>query len=263
MRDSGAWGTQVIEPMAQIVVAPQVGDRQFTRYPNEDSFDLEFTDANLFGFNRFTGVDRLDGGVRANVALRGAWYLGGTTFDGLIGQSYRTNKDTQMPLGSGLRDQVSDVVARASFAPTGWLNLTYRTRLDHKSLAVRMADALVTVGVPKFTVSGGYIYSNTNPYSLFTQAPPAPSSFFVPRNEGTIAVSSNWGNYRFNGWARRDLQSNRMVGAGADAIYEDECYILDFRFARRFTSFNGDNGSLSVMVQMTFKTIGQFGFRAL
>jgi LPS-assembly protein len=263
MRDSGAWGTQVLEPMAQIVVAPQVGDSQFTKYPNEDSFDLEFTDANLFGFNRFTGVDRLDGGVRANVALRGAWYLGGTTFDGLIGQSYRTTKDTQMPLGSGLRDQVSDVVARASFAPTGWLNLTYRTRLDHKSLATRMADALVTVGVPKFTVSGGYIYTNTSPYNLFTQAPPPPSSFFVPRNEGTVALSSNWGKYRFSGWARRDLQSNRMVGAGADAIYEDECYILDFRFARRFTSFNGDNGSMSVMIQMTFKTIGQFGFRAL
>jgi LPS-assembly protein len=244
-------------------VAPQVGDSQFIRYPNEDSFDLEFTDANLFGFNRFTGVDRLDGGVRANVALRGAWYLGGTTFDGLIGQSYRTTKDTQMPLGSGLRDQVSDIVARVSFAPTGWLNLTYRTRLDHKSLATRMADALVTVGVPKFSVSGGYIYTNTSPYSLFTQPQPPPTAFYVPRNEATMAVSSNWGRYRFSGWARRDLQFRQMVGAGADAIYEDECYILDFRFSRRFTSFNGDKGSMSVLVQMTFKTIGQFGFRAL
>ena len=28
MRDSGAWGTQLIEPIAQIVVAPQVGDSQ-------------------------------------------------------------------------------------------------------------------------------------------------------------------------------------------------------------------------------------------
>ena len=37
-------------------------------YPNEDSLDFEFTDANLFGFNRFTGIDRLDGGDRANVA---------------------------------------------------------------------------------------------------------------------------------------------------------------------------------------------------
>ena len=97
----------------------------------------------------------MDGGTRANVALHGAWYLGGTTFDGLIGQSYRTNTDNLFPENSGLHDQVSDVVARASLAPTSWLNVTYRTRIDHKTFNTRMADALATVGVPKFSVSGG------------------------------------------------------------------------------------------------------------
>ena len=71
MRDSGAWGTQIIEPIAQVVVGPQVGNSQVNKYPNEDSLDLEFSDANLFGFNRYPGVDRLDGGVRANVAMHG------------------------------------------------------------------------------------------------------------------------------------------------------------------------------------------------
>ena len=33
MRDSGAWGTQLIEPMAQIVVAPQAGDSQINTIP--------------------------------------------------------------------------------------------------------------------------------------------------------------------------------------------------------------------------------------
>ena len=54
-----------------------------------------------------------------------------------------------------------------------------------------------------------------------------------------------------------------MVAAGGDAIYEDECFILDLQVARRYTSFNGDNGSTTVLFQLTFKTIGQFGFRAL
>ncbi len=129
-RDGGAWGTQLIEPIVQMIVAPQTGDSQVHRYPNEDSLDFEFTDANLFGFNRFTGIDRLDGGERANVGLHGAWYLGGVTFDGLVGQSYRTNKDDLFPEASGLHDQVSDIVARGTFAPTKWLDLTYRTRLD-------------------------------------------------------------------------------------------------------------------------------------
>jgi len=265
MRDSGAWGTQIIEPIAEIIVAPQVGDSQFNKYPNEDSLDFEFSDANLFGFNRFPGVDRLEGGIRANVALHGVWYLGGTTFDSLIGQSYRTSQNTAVPIWSGLRDQVSDVVARTSFAPTDWLNLTYRTRLDHRDFTVRMADALASVGVPKFSVNAGYIYTTYDPYTFYNQPPPPPAGngFYTPRNEITAGISSNWGNYRFNGWMRRDLQLKQMVASGFDAVYEDECYILDFRFYRRNTSFNGDNGATTVLIQMTLKTIGQFGYRAL
>jgi LPS-assembly protein len=130
---------------------------------------------------------------------------------------------------------------------------------------VRMADAVASAGVPKFNVSGGYIYTSFNPETFFDQPqpPPAGNAFYVPRNEITLGASSNWGQYRFSGFARRDLQTNQMVAVGTDAIYEDECYILDLRFFRRYTSFNGDNGSTTLLIQMTFKTIGQFGFKAL
>jgi LPS-assembly protein len=53
-----------------------------------------------------------------------------------------------------------------------------------------------------------------------------------------------------------------MVAVGADAIYEDECFIFDLRMYRRYTSFNGDTGSTTVLFLLTFKTIGQFGYRA-
>ena len=264
-RDSGLWGTQLIEPIAQLVVAPQTGTSQLRTIPNEDSLDFEFTDANLFGFNRFTGIDRLDGGVRANVALHGAWYLGGTTFDGLVGQSYRTNKDDLFPVASGLHNQVSDIVARATFAPTKWLDFTYRTRLDSETLATHFSDAIATVGVDKFRVTGGYIYTNFNPYTYYDQPapPPAGNAYYFPRNEVTLGVSSKWGDYRFTAGATRDLATNQMVTANADAIYEDECFIFDLRFYRRYVSIDGDGGSTAVLFLLTFKSIGQFGYRAL
>jgi LPS-assembly protein len=264
-RDSGAWGTQLIEPIVQVVVAPQAGDSQVRRYPNEDSLDFEFTDANLFGFNRFPGIDRLDGGVRANVGLHGAWYLGGVTFDGLVGQSYRTNKDNLFPVESGLHDQVSDIVARGTFTPTPWLDLTYRTRLDKNSLATHYAESVATVGVDKLRVSGGYIYTNFDPYTFYDQPapPPAGNAFFFPRNEITLGASSKWGSYRFAVNGRRDLATNQMVSLGGDAIYEDECFIFDLKLYRRYTTINGDNGSTAILFLMTFKTIGQFGYRAL
>ena len=162
--------------------------------------------------------------------------------------------------------QVSDVVARASLAPTNWLNLTYRTRLDHKTFATRMADALATVGVPKFAVSAGYIYSTFNPYTLFDQPPPPPagSAFFTPRNEITVGASSNWGKYRFSGWARRNLQPKpdgrrrrrcslrrRVLHLGFPVL--PSLYLVTMAItARRL-----------LLLQMTFKTVGQFGFKAL
>ena len=267
MRAGGVWGSQIIEPIAQVIVAPQVGNSQFNTIPNEDSLDLEFTDKTLFGFNRFPGIDRLEGGVRANVALHGAWFLNGTAFDTLVGQSYRATKDNNFSPASGLRDTVSDVVGRASFAPTDWFDLTYRTRLDHRTLITRMADVLTTVGGPKLRLSGGYLYTTFDPYQFYDQPPPPPRNnatrYYTPRNEITLGASTNLGAYRLSAYGRRDLATNKMVMLGADAAYEDECFIFDIRFNRRFTSYNGDNGSTTILFQLTFKTIGQFGFRAL
>ena len=117
----------------------------------------------------------------------------------------------------------------------------------------------------RFRVSSGYIYTNFNPYSYYDQTPPPPATnqYYFPRNEVTFGVSSKWGDYRFNGYARRDLATNQMVAVGADAIYEDECFIFDLRLYRRYTSINGDRGSTAVLFLLTFKTIGQFGYRAI
>ena len=265
MRDAGNWGTQLIEPHLQLVVQPRTGDSQLRRIPNEDSLAFEFSDANLFGFNRFLGIDRLEGGTRLNAALQGAWYLGGTVLDGLVGQSYQTGVDNMFPVGSGLRDSVSDVVARASFSPTQWLSVTYRTRLDKKSFNTRMADASLALGTDKFRLTGGYLYTTFDPYYFYDNPQPLPatSGYFQSRNEATAAVSSRWGHYRFTLSGRRNLATNQMIFYGATAAYEDECFILDVRFIRRYTSLLNDHGSTAFLFFFTFKTIGQFGYRAL
>ncbi len=264
-RDAGAWGTQLLEPMAQVVVAPRTGDNQRLRYPNEDSLDFEFSDANLFGFNRFPGIDRLEGGVRVNAALHGAWYLGGTTFDGLVGQSFRDHRDDLFPAASGLRDRASDIVARGTVSPTKWLDLTYRTRFDPKTLATRMIDGVGSLGTDRLRVSAGYTYSTVNPYGYYDQVAPPPvgSSYYTPRHELSIALSTRWDAYRFSGFARRDIATNQMVAWGGDVVYEDECFVLDLRVSRRYTHYLYDNGATEVLFQVLFKTIGQVGYRAL
>ncbi len=252
------WGSQLIEPRAQIIAGPNTGSGRNQRIPNEDSLDFEFTDQNLFSLNRFPGIDRLEGGVRANVALHLNWTVGDAQVDGLVGESFRSHKDDTFPVGSGLENRASDIVTRTTVSPAPWLDLTGRTRLDHNNANIRFADAIGTAGTPLLRVSAGYIYSAVNPYFLFNQ-PTIPASYFRHRNEATVSASTQFDKYRASAYVRRDLDLAKMSSAGVRASYEDECFIFDVSYNRRYTSLNGDNGASSILFQLTFKTVGQFG----
>lgn len=268
LRDSTSLGSQLIEPIAQLIIAPNTGSSGYRNVPNEDSVAPEFTDANLFALNRFSGIDRLEGGVRANLGLHTAWYFpGGAVFDGLVGQSYREHRDDTFPAYVGLNDHVSDIVARAYFAPSGFFDLTYRTRLDHKNFDVRFADALAGFGPSWLRLNAGYIYTSYDPFYLYD----APSTYEslgygnpnTPRNEAQVGANTHLGPWKVSVSARRDLQTSQMVSLGGDGSYEDECFILDLKYFRRYTSINGDHGDTTVLLEITFKTVGQFGFNAL
>ncbi len=265
VRSAGQYGSQIIEPIAQLIVAPNSGNSINDRIPNEDSLDYEFTDSTLFSLNRFQGYDRFDGGARANVALHANWTLkSGQQIDGLVGQSYQEHRDANFFPQSGLGNHVSDIVARTTLVPASWLDFTARGRFDKSNLNVHFADGIASVGVPLLRASAGYIYSSTNPYDLyvvnpFTTAGP-PASFFVPRNEATVGLSSNRGPFTVSANAQRDLATGRLVAVSADGRYENECFIFDLNLVRRYTSILNDGGDTTVLFSLTFKTVGQFGF---
>lgn len=266
LRDAGEWGTQVVEPILQVAAGPRSPSyrRGRTRIPNEDSLDLEFSDANLFALNRYPGVDRLEGGLRAAGALRGAWTLpGGQRLEGLVGQSWRARRDDTFPASSGLRDTASDIVSRASFTPTTWLDLTSRQRWDRRSFQPRFVDAIGTVGTDRLRLGGGYVYTTTNPFLLYESAANlnAPTR---PRHEASANISTRLSdNWRLGAFARRDIRSGKGVSDGLRLTYEDECFVFDASVSRRHTSVNGDRGASIVLFQLTFKTVGQFGFNAM
>ncbi len=263
VRQAGQLGSQIIEPEIQLVAAPDIGTSADYRIPNEDSLDLEFSDANLFDLNRYPGIDRLEGGGRADYALHAAWYLpGGALLDGIAGQSYRLHKDTDYLPFSGLSDNVSDIVARATIAPTDWFNLTYRTRLSHVDLGRRMIDATATFGKPILTFTGGYLYSNTNPYVL-SSAPGIPAAYYIPRDEATANIASTVGAYSLTAGTTRNLHTGGFDSANFSAGWQNNCAAVNLVFVDRFTSYNLDAGSTTLLIQFTFKTLGNVGFSAL
>ena len=102
--------------MVQVVLAP--GGANPDEIPNEDSLDFEFDDTNLFSLNRFPGRDRVDPGSRVDYGLK--WTANGEEggfVSAFLGQSYRLNEPDIFPEGSGISDQLSDLVGRVQVAP--------------------------------------------------------------------------------------------------------------------------------------------------
>ncbi len=258
LRDGGDWGRQVIEPRIQLVTGPMTGSQY--RIPNEDSIVFDFTDANLFSLNRFTGRDRQEGGTRADMALRGAWFLPGSRqVEAIVGRSFRVQDDGGpfYPY-SGLENRASDWVSRFTFRPSSWLDLTGRARRGGESFAARAYDISATVQA-----------GNDTAFTLgYLQAPPVPYlTPFGEREEIYLGASQRMGLWRLSAFGRQDIQLDRPVAVGFSALYEDECFIFETRFIRR----NAENlstgdlypGSTMLLFRFGFKTVGEVGLRAL
>ena len=269
IRSDQATGSQVVEPIVQLIGAPNAGALFGRNIPNEDSLDFEFTDATLFSLNRFAGLDRFEGGLRANVGLHTNWSLGGASVDTLVGQSYREHLDKSVPVGMGLDHHASDIVARTTITPANYFDLTARGRVNPRNGNVTFAEAIGSAGVPILRVGAGYLYSSVNPYFLFDQNPntlPAtggyPASYFVPRDEVMVNAATQFGPYRLSAGARRNLSTHKMDSVVGRGTYEDECFIFDVNLIQRYTTINNDRGGTTVLFEITLKTIGQFGYHA-
>ena len=279
VRDAG-WlgGTQLIEPIVQLIAAPQSGNAIHDLLPNEDSLAYEFTDSTLFSLNRFGGYDRSDGGMRANFALHGNWtFLSGTELDGLIGASVVEHIDQNLypqfqPWNGFDRNKhLSDVVGRVRLVPNKWVDFTVRARVDHASGDLNFADAITSFGDPHLRLNFGYFYGNINPYTEYlanfntpnylVPQNPYVASFFTPRNEVSAGFSSKWGRYSLSAEARRNVETDQMDSVNVHAKYEDELTIFDILFQRRYTAIFGDSGDTTIMFTLTLKTVGQIGFK--
>src|SRR5437763_1747821 len=137
--------TALIEPIAGIYAGPAGGNRR--RIPNEDSLSFEFRDSDLFRPDRLAGYDVLDTGQRVDYGLKGGLYnKDGGNYRFLIGQSLRAQPNPFLPPASGAAERLSDVVGRIVLAPSSYLDLIYRFRLDKSTLSNKTQEVGVAAG---------------------------------------------------------------------------------------------------------------------
>lgn len=239
---------ELIEPIAAVIAGPNGSNPN--KIPNEDSQSIEFDDADLFNLNRFPGIDRVDSGQRLDYGINtGIYGDSGGSLSAFLGQSYRFEKSSVFPVGSGLEDRLSDFVGRIEFAPRSIYDILYRFRLDKDKLTPRRHEVTVSVGPPELRLSGDYLsLSEENTIASFAS-----------REELNVGLSSKLTQFwTVAGQTRQDLAGGDTLSYRFDATYEDECFILTGTYVRRLFTDREIKPSNTFLLRFTFKNLGEF-----
>jgi LPS-assembly protein len=218
------WGwKQVIEPIVQIIGAPNGGNP--AEIPNEDSGAFEFDETNLFSFNKFPGLDRLETGPRVNAGVRAAAYFDDGFVEAIIGESFRFNEDDAFTVESGLREQQSDFVGRLIVQPNGSIRVVHRFRMQQEDFSFERNEIYAEASDPElYLLRAGYVLLEPDPV--------------LPEQREEINLLGSlrtFDNIWLRGSGRRDLAGDRMIESKFGIFYEDDCAEFGIDFRRRFT----------------------------
>jgi LPS-assembly protein len=254
--DVEPWGTQTIEPIAQVILRPnETGIGQF---PNEDSQSLVFDDTNLFSIDKFSGWDRVEGGGRVNAGLEyTAQFNRAGSLNALFGQSYQiyglnsfaVGDATNTGLDSGLDKPISDYVGRVSYQPNSTYMVLARARFDE-----------ATFDVERLEVETKADFGRWGLRFLYGDYAPQPDLGFLNWRQGFLAgtsfkVTSDWVVLASASYDITQHQFNQTrLGVG----YVDDCLMVAFNYVTGY-AYNGTPNppkNNSFLLQISLRTLG-------
>ncbi len=239
------FGTQLIEPVIGLQIGPNGGNSE--KIPNEDSQDIEFDETNLFSRNRFTGLDRVEGGQRVYYGLKLGNISSATYSTGFIGQSYRISRNSDFAENSGLKENFSDIVGGLSIKPTKNTAIEYRFRLDKDNFSARRNEFSANAGP-------SLLRFNLN-YNFFDEG--SGSGEFTDREEITYGFSSQFSKaWSINASSTRDLQLSSTLNQKFGLNFHCDCFTMNLNFERTFTEDRDVKPSDTVFLKLIFKNLG-------
>ena len=207
----------VIEPIAQLVYRDGEAVPGIT---NNDSQGFVFDDTNLFSFNRFSGADRQETGLRANVGGQfQTSFDNGGWLSGLMGQSFHlagangfnATDGSTAGIGSGMNADASYVVAGVQ-GGYGGLAGGAKMQLDPATGDIPRVQLSASGEADGYKVTGDYVFI----------AGQAALSQPQDRHEvglgAEVPVADYW---TANAGVAWDLDANEWLQATAGLTYDD------------------------------------------
>ena len=236
----------VIEPIAQLFIRPGINDPTL---PNEDAQSLVFDSATLLERDKFSGLDRIETGTRANLGLRYAGQYGALNVDALFGQSYHlagTNpyerRDDLINVGedSGLETDLSDYVFGLGISNGGPFRFDGQARFDESDFSSERVGLTATYASPALSASTSYTYIAPQPTYGFPETREEVAAAF------NVRLSDYW---RAQASATFDIDSSRLVSDSIGFTYADDCFNFTIAFAEvrdRYDALAETNRSVTV-----------------
>jgi LPS-assembly protein len=244
----GQFGTvqSLVEPMVSFTAAPKIGD---IRSSNEDSRTNEITDRNLFRYNRFTGVDRVETGQRVTYGLQTGLFGEGGGYTGLfLGQSYSFQENGEF---GPANEQRSDYVGRLTVRPGSNVSLEYAASVDSESMAIRRQEVFGSAGVSAFTLNAQYIY----------RTDPSANVGNERRDEflGIGASSQLTDNWSIALARSFDFSTNGQGVLSTTGVlsYSDECILVQFVAIDSNVQRADLNAGSSFFIRFVFRGLGE------
>ncbi len=240
-----SFGQSVLSPVAQIIAATD--ETETDKIGNEDSITVNFDHTSLFLEDRFTGYDRFEGGVRANVGMTYSLFgADGGFVRASLGESFHIAGENSFASGSGLEGSQSDLVAAVLVQPMESLSLSYEIRAEEDLSAINRQEALLSLTFDRFSGNIGYL-----------NIAPEPSAGRNVEEEwieadARVGLANGWSLF---GGARYDLENSNLDKHTIGLEFDRDCmnFKLSYSAERAADETETDH---RIMMSIDFATLG-------
>jgi LPS-assembly protein len=239
------YGQGIVSPVFQLIAADNEKDK--AQLSNEDAVTLNFDHTSLFLEDRFTGFDRFESGVRANLGFTYS-FLGnnGGFLRASAGESFHIAGQNSFVAGSGLNGSSSDLVGALTFQPWENLALSYQIRAEEDLSAINRQEVFGSLTFDSFSLNAGY---------LSIAAEPAYGRLFDEEwaeVDARLALSDGW--YLFGG-GRYDIENDFLARSTLGVEFDCDC--MNFKMAYSSTKTDKfENADHRVMMSIDLATLG-------
>jgi len=238
-------GQHILTPVTQVIASTDEED--IDKKGNEDAINLNFDATNLFLHDRFSGLDRYEGGTRINTGLLYTFLSeNGGFLRASLGESFHVAGKNSFDVQSGLGETSSDLVAALALQPWDSLRFSYQIRMEEDFSAIKTQEAGLSLNFDRF--SGSFYYADVD----------ADPDAGRPNNEEQVWGGAGWnfsGGWSLYGGARYDLKESKLIRDTVGVGFNCECF--NFRVFYEEDRANEDQGvDRSVQFAIDLKSLG-------